>query len=152
MTVIKIDPSQITKKKRKGPKGHAVNLEALEEVRTLLADAPRKRDMLIEHLHKIQDQYKHISAKHLVALAHEMNLTPAEIYEVATFYHHFDVVKEGQTPPPPLTIRVCESVSCDIAGGKELLESLQKGLGGDKIRVTTAPCVGRCQHAPSLAL
>ncbi|MGR9100477.1 MAG: NAD(P)H-dependent oxidoreductase subunit E, partial [Gammaproteobacteria bacterium] len=148
MAVIKIDPAQISKNKRKGPKGHSVNLEALNEVRALLKDAPRQRDLLIEHLHKIQDHYKHISSRHLVALAHEMNLSPAEVYEVASFYHHFDVVKEGETPPPPLTIRVCESISCELAGGKALLESLRKGLGGDKIRVASVPCVGRCQHAP----
>ncbi|MCK5353681.1 MAG: NAD(P)H-dependent oxidoreductase subunit E, partial [Methyloprofundus sp.] len=109
MAVITISPDQITKKKRKGPKGHAVDLTALQEVQTLLADESRQRDLLIEHLHKIQDHYQHISSKHLVALAHEMNLSPAEVFEVASFYHHFDVIKEGQTPPPALTVRVCES-------------------------------------------
>jgi formate dehydrogenase len=147
VAVITITPDQISKKKRQGPKGHAVDLGALENVRNLLGDAPRSRDLLIEHLHKIQDAYKHISSKHLVALAHEMNLATAEVYEVASFYHHFDVVKEGQTPPPPLTVRVCESVSCELAGAHELLNALKDGLG-DHVRVVAAPCVGRCQHAP----
>lgn len=147
MAVITITPDQITKKKRQGPKGHAVDMDALADIRALLSDAPRRRDLLIEHLHKIQDAYKHISSKHLVALAHEMNLATTEVYEVASFYHHFDVVKEGQTPPPLLTVRVCESVSCELAGAHELLDALTKALG-DNVRVLTAPCVGRCQHAP----
>ncbi|MGR8941936.1 MAG: NAD(P)H-dependent oxidoreductase subunit E [Gammaproteobacteria bacterium] len=147
MAVIKITPEQITQKKRRGPKGHAVDLGSLEEIRHLLGDEPRRRDLLIEHLHKIQDHYKHISSKHLVALAHEMNLSTAEVYEVASFYHHFDVVREGQTPPPPLTVRVCESVSCELAGAHDLLHALESGLG-DQVRVQKVPCVGRCQHAP----
>ena len=147
MAVIKISPEQITRKKRKGPKGHAVDLQALEDIRTLLGDASRQKDLLIEHLHKIQDQYQHISAKHLVALAHDMNLSPAEVYEVASFYHHFDVVREGQTPPPPLTVRVCESVSCDMAGARDLLQALRESLG-EEVRIQPVPCVGRCQHAP----
>lgn len=147
MAVIKISPEQITTKKRKGPKGHAVDLASLEEVRNLLGDESRQRDLLIEHLHKIQDHYHHISSKHLVALAHEMNLSTAEVYEVASFYHHFDVVKEGQTPPPSLTVRVCESLACDMAGAHDLLHALESGLG-DKVRVQKVPCVGRCQHAP----
>jgi formate dehydrogenase len=147
VSVIKISPEQISKKKRRGPKGHSVDLRALEEIQTLLNDEPRQRDLLIEHLHKIQDQYQHISSKHLVALAHEMNLAPAEVYEVASFYHHFDVVKEGQIPPPSLTIRVCESVSCEMAGAHNLLEALENGLS-DNVRIQKVPCVGRCQHAP----
>ncbi len=147
MSVTKIDFEKITKKKRMGPKGHAVDLVALDEVRALLGLEPRRRDLLIEHLHKIQDHYRHISAKHLVALAHEMKLATAEVYEVASFYHHFDVVKEGETPPPALTVRVCESVSCELAGAMPLLEALKASLG-DRIRVKKAPCVGRCEFAP----
>ncbi len=147
MAVIKITPEQLKKRKRRGPKGHAVDLVALEDIQSLLGTESRQRDLLIEHLHKIQDSYKHISAKHLVALAHEMNLSPAEVYEVASFYHHFDVVKDGQTPPPALTVRVCESVSCELAGANELLHALKKALG-ENVRVSPAPCVGRCQHAP----
>ncbi len=136
-------------RKRKGRinRGRPVDLKALEEVRALLGDEPRRRDLLIEHLHKIQDAYGHISARHLRALAHEMNLSQAEVYEVATFYHHFDVVKEGQTPPPPLTIRVCESLTCHMHGAHELIDALRAALG-DQVRVLPAPCVGRCQHAP----
>ena len=148
MAVITISPDQITRKKRKGPKGHAVDLTALEQVQSLLADESRQHDLLIEHLHKIQDHYQHISSKHLVALAHEMNLSPAEVFEVASFYHHFDIVKEGQTPPPALTVRVCESLSCSMAGSNELTEALNKGLNSEQIRVQRVPCIGRCQHAP----
>lgn len=147
MAVIKISANQIKKKKRSGPKGHAVDLKALEEIKTLLGNESRQKDLLIEHLHKIQDKYKHISSKHLVALAHEMNLSTAEVFEVASFYHHFDVVKEGQTPPASLTVRVCESISCEMAGASLLTDALKNGLG-DKVRVQKVPCVGRCQHAP----
>jgi formate dehydrogenase beta subunit len=147
VAVIKISPEQISKKKRSGPKGHAVDLPALEAIRSLLGDESRQRDLLIEHLHKIQDKYQHISSKHLVALAHEMNLSPAEVYEVASFYHHFDVVKDGQTPPPALTVRVCESMSCAMAGAEELINALESGLS-NSVRVQKVPCVGRCQHAP----
>ena len=147
VAVIKISPDQIRKKKRSGPKGHAINLTALDEVKALLADDSRQKDLLIEHLHKIQDHYQHISSKHLVALAHEMNLSPAEVFEVASFYHHFDVVKEGQTPPPSLTVRVCESISCEMAGAHPLIDALENGLD-DKVRIQKVPCVGRCQHAP----
>ncbi len=147
MSVAKIDIKTITKKKRMGTKGHVVDLIALQDIRNLLDDAPRRRDLLIEYLHKVQDKYKHISSRHLVALAHEMKLSTAEVYEVASFYHHFDVVKEGKNPPPPLTVRVCESVSCDLAGAQSLLDSLQEGLK-DGVRVISAPCVGRCEFAP----
>lgn len=136
-----------TKKKPRVTRGRPVDLNALKEVRALLGEEPRCRDLLIEHLHKIQDTYHHIPVRHLVALAYEMNLSPAEVYEVASFYHHFDVVKEGETPPPPVTIRVCESVSCQMEGGGDLLRALREGLG-EAIRVLPAPCVGRCQHAP----
>jgi len=135
------------KRKNGKPKGRVVDPVVLDEIRLLLGDESRAPDLLIEHLHKIQDKFGHISAKHIVALAAEMKLSQTEIYEVATFYHHFDVVKEGETPPPPLTVRVCESVSCDMAGAHELIESLKKALG-DKVRVQPVPCVGRCQHAP----
>lgn len=124
-----------------------VNQTALQEVKALLADQSLQPDLLIEHLHKIQDYYQHISSKHLVALAHEMNLSTAEVYEVASFYHHFDVVKEGQVPPPPLTVRVCESISCEMAGADGLIKTLTNALN-DKVRLQKVPCVGRCQHAP----
>jgi formate dehydrogenase beta subunit len=128
-------------------KGRPVDLKAQDEVRALLGDAPRRRDLMIEHLHKIQDRYGFISAPHIVALAREMALAPTEVYEVATFYHHFDVVKEGMAAPPALTVRVCDSLSCELAGGRQLIEALRQGLGGG-VRVIPAPCVGRCEQAP----
>ena len=111
------------------------------------ATAPRRRDLLIEHLHKIQDRYGCLSAPHLVALAAEMKMAMAEVYEVATFYHHFDVVKDGELPPPAITVRVCDSIACEIAGSHELLATLPALLGAD-VRVLHAPCVGRCETAP----
>src|SRR4029078_2675798 len=117
------------RKARSTPKGRQVNPQALHEVRALLGDAPRRRDLLIEHLHKINDRYAHLSAAHLAALAHEMRLAMAEVYEVATFYHHFEVVKEGETPPPALTVRVCDSIACELAGSEALLSKLPSVLG-----------------------
>jgi formate dehydrogenase len=128
-------------------KGRAVDPKALEEIVALLGDAPRRRDLLIEHLHRIQDRNGRLSAAHLAALAREMRLSLAEVYEVATFYHHFDVVKEGEPAPPGLTVRVCDSISCSLFGSEVLSESLSKTLGKD-VRVLHAPCVGRCESAP----
>ena len=132
---------------RTRPKGRSVDPQALREVQTLLADAPRRRDLLIEYLHLIQDRYGHLSAAHLVALAHEMRLAPVEVYEVASFYHHFDVVKEGEPPPPAITVRVCDSVSCELAGAEQLIPALEQALG-KTVRVQRVPCVGRCETAP----
>ena len=132
---------------RSTPKGRRVDPTARAEVLALLGDAPRRRDLLIEHLHKIQDRYYCLSAPHLVALAAEMKLSMAEVYEVATFYHHFDVVKEGDTAPPAITVRVCDSIACDLAGSRELLAKLPTLLGPG-IRLLHAPCVGRCETAP----
>ena len=136
------------RKVRSGLKGRAVDPAALAEVRALLGDAPRRRDLLIEHLHRIQDARGHLPAAHLAALAQEMRLAMAEVYEVATFYHHFDVVKEGETPPPPITVRVCETLSCRMAGS-ELLHRALAHLDGREVRVIGAPCIGRCEHAPA---
>src|SRR5712671_7385826 len=130
------------------PKGRTVDPKAREEVRALLKDAPLRRDVLIEHLHRIQDSYGHLSAPHLVALADEMNLSMTEVYEVATFYHHFDVIKEGDAPPPAITVRVCDSIACEMAGSRELLAKLPGILGRD-VRVLHAPCIGRCETAPA---
>ena len=135
-------------KERGRPKGRQVDPKALAEVRALLGDAPRRRDLLIEFLHRIQDAYGFISAAHVVALAQEMSLAMTEVYEVATFYHHFDVVKEGETPPPPLTVRVCETLSCQMAGS-EALHAALAGACGPGVRVIGAPCIGRCEHAPA---
>jgi formate dehydrogenase len=135
------------RKPRRTPKGRQVDPQALAEVQALLTDRSRRRDLLIEHLHLIQDKYGHISAAHLAALAAEMKLAQTEVYEVATFYAHFDVVKEGETPPPPVTVRVCDSLSCAMAGADELLGKLPSILGTG-VRVIPAPCVGRCEQAP----
>src|SRR4051812_7605174 len=132
---------------RSKPKGRAVDPQAREAVQALLGDAPRRRDLLIEHLHKIQDRFGCLRAAHLAALAAEMKMAMAEVYEVATFYHHFDVVKEGDTPPPAITVRVCDSIACELAGSAALLQDLAGTLGGD-VRVLHAPCVGRCETAP----
>ena len=118
-------PSPIRDSKvRPTPKGRRVDRAALAEVRALLGDAPRRRDLLIEHLHRIQDHYGHLAARHLVALAEEMKLAMTEVYEVATFYHHFDVVKDGAAAPPAITVRVCDSIACELAGAQALLASL----------------------------
>jgi formate dehydrogenase beta subunit len=135
-------------KVRGTPKGRVVDPRALEEVRALLGAEPRQRDLLIEHLHKVNDRYGHLSAVHLAALAQEMKLALTEVYEVATFYHHFDVVKEGETPPPALTVRVCDSIACELAGAQELL----KMNLGKSVRVLHAPCVGRCEVAPCVVV
>lgn len=140
-------------KGRKTPKGRQLDDTALIEVRELLGDKPRRRDLLIEHMHLIQDKYKCLSADHLRALAEEMRLAQAEVYEVATFYAHFDVVKEDEQSPPDLTIRVCDSLSCELAGAQALLKDLgAKYGGGGKVRVLRAPCMGRCDTAPTLEL
>jgi len=133
------------------PKGRQVDPQAREEVLALLIDRPRRRDLLIEHLHLIQDHYGHLSAAHLAALAQEMKLALTEVYEVATFYAHFDVVKEGQTPPPPVTVRVCDSLSCALAGSEHLLAELPNKLGPG-VRVVRAPCMGACDRAPACAV
>jgi formate dehydrogenase beta subunit len=132
---------------RSTPKGRQVDPQAREEVSALLGTSPRRRDLLIEHLHKIQDHYGCLSARHLVALAGEMKMAMAEVYEVATFYHHFDVVKEGETRPPAITVRVCDSIACELAGSQDLLAKLP-ALLGPGVRVLHAPCVGRCETAP----
>ena len=136
---------------RKTPKGRQIDTTALEEIQGLLTDRPRRRDLLIEHLHLIQDKYGHLSAAHLTALAFEMKMALAEVYEVATFYAHFDVVKDGETPPPAVTVRVCDSLSCAMAGADSLLSDLQAKYGND-VRVIRAPCMGACDVAPVVAV
>ena len=139
-------------KGRKTPKGRQVDDAALADVRALLGDRPRRRDLLIEHLHLIQDHYGHLSVQHLNALADEMRMAQTEVYEVATFYAHFDVVKDGDVPPPALTIRVCDSLSCELAGAQALKSALEDGLDPTKVRVLRAPCMGRCDTAPVLEI
>jgi formate dehydrogenase len=136
------------KRQRGRRKGRAVKPAVLAEVRELLGEeTPRRSDLLIEMLHRIQDRLGYISVDHLSALAQEMNLSSTQVYEVASFYHHFDLVRDGQTPPPPLTVRVCDSISCNLAGAEDLISGLQANLGSG-IRVQRVPCVGRCQEAP----
>src|SRR4029077_8089796 len=136
-----------SRRPRRTLKGRQVDPRALEEVRTLLGERARRRDLLIEHLHLIQDRYGHLSAAHLAALAQEMRLAFTAGYEVATFYAHFEVVKEGETPPPPVTVRVCDSLSCALNGAERLLAELPKKLGTGA-RVIRAPCMGACDRAP----
>jgi formate dehydrogenase len=133
------------------PKGRQVDPQALEQIRALLGDRERRRDLLIEYLHLIQDRYGHLSAAHLAALAQEMRLPLAEVYEVATFYAHFDIVKEGEAPPPAITVRVCDSLSCALKGAERLLAELPNRLGPG-VRVVRAPCMGACDRAPVCAV
>src|SRR3974390_1110895 len=153
--VTNVQAPDITRKGRRRPprtpKGRQVDPIALDEVRSLLTDRPRRRDLLIEHLHLIQDRYGHLSAAPLAGLANEMGMALAEVYEVATFYAHFDVVKEGEQAPPAITVRVCESLSCAMSGAEKLIEKLPGILGKD-VRVVRAPCMGACDQAPVVAV
>ncbi len=134
---------------RSVPKGRQVDPHAKAAIESLLADRPRERHLLIEYLHLIQDAFGQISAAHLAALAEEMRLSFAEVYETATFYAHFDVVKEGAPDIPPITVRVCDSLTCCLLGAEPLLAALKAGLH-DGVRVVRAPCVGLCDQAPAV--
>src|SRR3954464_3954808 len=136
------------KRAKATPKGRQIDPTAAHVIEVLLGERPRRRDLLIEHLHLIQDTYHQISAAHLAALAEEMKLSFAEVFETATFYAHFDVVKEGDADIPPLTIRVCDSLTCAMLGAEKLLSELKAGAGPG-VRVVRAPCVGRCDTAPA---
>src|SRR6266704_4372631 len=133
------------------PKGRQVDPQALAEIRALIGERERRRDLLIEHLHLIQDRYGALVAAHLAALAQEMRLALTEVSEVATFYAHFDAVKEGETPPPAITVRVCDSLSCAMAGAETLLRELPARLGGG-VRVVRAPCMGACDRGRGWAV
>ena len=146
-----VTPQDLRERKRRGPKGRRAGAQALAEVRELLGTASRQRDLLIEHLHRIQDRFGHLSADHLSALAEEMSLAQTEVYEVASFYHHFDVVKEGEEAPEALTVRVCDGLSCEMAGAQDLLKRLPALLGRE-VRVIAAPCIGRCEQAPAVVV
>src|SRR5580658_802260 len=150
MDTIAEKPQTSRRRPRQTPKGRQIDPRAADEVRALLGNRARRRDLLIEFLHLIQDRYGYISAPHLAALADEMKLAQAEVYEVATFYAHFDVVKDGP-PPPPVTVRVCDSLSCAMAGAERLLAALPDKLGAN-VRVLRAPCVGACDRAPVAAV
>ncbi len=150
-TIPIVAQSATRQRKREAPKGRTVDPQAMAEVQALLGTASRQPDLLIEHLHRLQDHFGHLSARHLAALAREMKLAQTEVYEVATFYHHFDVVKEGQSAPPALTVRVCDGLSCEMAGAQDLLSRLPTILGTE-VRVIAAPCIGRCEQAPAVAV
>src|SRR5882672_1857880 len=145
-----VDTSRLrgTRGVKSRPKGRPVDPEALADVRALIGDAPHERSLLIEYLHRIQDARGHLPASHLVALAQEMNLAMTEVYEVATFYHHFDVVDADDTPPPPITVRICETLSCRMAGSAQLHDALVVHADA-RVRVLGAPCIGRCEQAPA---
>ncbi|GGX99974.1 NADH-quinone oxidoreductase subunit F [Litchfieldella qijiaojingensis] len=150
MTVQTVTPSRRFRGK---PRGRDLDPAALEELRTLIGDeraepSLRRRDLLIEHLHVIQDTHGHLSLRHLRALAAFMNLPMAAVYETATFYAHFDVIHDDQTPPPATTIRVCDSLSCQLAGAATLKAELEAGVDPAEVRVLRAPCMGRCEMAP----
>src|SRR4029078_10173866 len=140
-------PGEGRRRAKATPKGRQVDPTAAHEIEALLGDRPRRRDLLIEHLHLIQHRYHQMSAPHLVPLADEMKLSFAEVFETATFYAHFDVVKEGEPDIAPLTIRVCDSLTCAMLGAEKLLHDLQS-KAGPGIRVVRAPCVGFCDSAP----
>ncbi|MGC2522089.1 MAG: NAD(P)H-dependent oxidoreductase subunit E [Stellaceae bacterium] len=133
------------------PKGRQVDPAALDEVQALLGDRERRRDLLIEHLHLLQDRFGCLHARHLAALAEEMRLALVEVYEVASFYAHFDIVMDDEKPPPLVTVRVCDSLSCELAGAAQLLAELPARLG-DGVRVVRAPCMGGCDRAPVVAI
>jgi len=145
-------PNEPGGRRRKAPrftKGRQVDPAALADVGDVLGDEPRRRDLLIEHLHRVQDRFGRLSGRHLAALAEEMRLALSEVYEVATFYAHFDVDRDDTAQPPPLTVRVCDSLSCELAGAQALLRALQQGFDGG-VRVVRAPCMGRCDAAPTV--
>ena len=142
-------PETPRSRRERGPKGRVLDDAALADVRALLGEKERRRDLLIEHLHLIQDKFGCLEARHLRALAEEMRLAQAEVYEVASFYDHFDIVKEGEAKPAPVTIRVCESISCMIAGADDLIERLSAGVDPEQVRVVRAACIGRCAGAPA---
>lgn len=137
---------------KRGPKGRVVDSGAQQELRTLLGDAPRDAALLIEYLHLIQDRYQQISAAHMVALAAELRISMAQVFEVATFYHHFDVVKDAAQAAPTCTVRVCNGLSCKMAGADNLLQQLQQSSAGSTVRVMAAPCIGRCDQAPAVCV
>lgn len=130
------------------PKGRELDDVSLAEIDALAGPGPLHRDLLIEYLHLIQDHYGHLAARHLAALADRMNLAMVEVYEVASFYAHFDIVLDNETPPPRLTVRVCDSLTCAMFGAHDLLASLKNSLGSEA-RVVPAPCMGRCAAAPA---
>ncbi|MDB5590581.1 NADH-ubiquinone oxidoreductase-F iron-sulfur binding region domain-containing protein [Enterovirga sp.] len=146
-----IHPGSGRRKSRDTPKGRQVEPAALREVEALLDGRPLRPDLLIEHLHLLQDSYGCLHARHLAALAFAMKLALVEVYEVASFYAHFDIVMDGEPAPPPLTVRVCDSLTCSLMGAEALLADLPSALGAG-VRVVPAPCMGACHNAPAVAI
>ncbi|MGH7092495.1 MAG: NAD(P)H-dependent oxidoreductase subunit E, partial [Stellaceae bacterium] len=147
----RIHPGSGRRRGREQPKGRQVDPAALTEVQALLGERERRRDLLIEHLHLLQDHFGCLHARHLAALADEMRLALVEVYEVASFYAHFDIVLEDESPPPEITVRVCDSLTCALFGAEALLGAL-RGRLGDAVRVVRAPCMGGCHKAPVVAI
>ncbi len=152
VAIATVDEMRERIRKKSRLKGRQADDASLQQVRALVGLAPHRRDLLIEHLHKLNDAYRCLHDRHLVALAKEMNIPMAEVYEVATFYHHFEVVRadgnqDGKAPG--LTVRVCDGLSCELAGAKDLLARLPALLGNEDVRVIAAPCIGRCEQAPA---
>jgi len=147
VVVATVEQMRETIRRKAKLKGRQTDDASLQDVRSLIGEAQHRRDLLIEHLHKLNDAYRCLHDRHLVALAKEMRLPMAEVFEVATFYHHFEVVREDGVVPG-LTVRVCEGLSCELAGAKQLLARLPALLGHADVRVVAAPCVGRCEQAP----
>ena len=139
--------SKLKKNKKLRQRGRKVNFEIRDELINLLKVNSYRRDHLIEYLHVIQDNKGHINEDFMAALADLMEISQTEVYEVATFYHHFDIIKSDQKKPPALTVRVCDSVTCEINGANELAQNLDDYFKGT-IRIQKVPCIGRCQHAP----
>src|SRR6185312_376418 len=151
ITTRRIHPGSGRRRGRDQPKGRQVDQQSLMDVQALLGEQPRRHDLLIEFLHLLQDKYHCLYARHLAALAQEMKLALVEVYEVASFYAHFDIVLDGETPPPALTVRVCDSLTCELMGAQKLLAALPKRLG-KQVRVVRAPCMGGCHNAPVTAI
>ncbi|HVL71903.1 MAG TPA: NAD(P)H-dependent oxidoreductase subunit E, partial [Beijerinckiaceae bacterium] len=146
-----VHPGSGRRRTREFPRGRQPDADAVDEVRALLGDRPRRADLLIEHLHLLQDRFRCLHARHLVALAQEMRMALVEVYEVASFYAHFDIVMEDEPAPPPLTVRVCDSLTCAMVGAERLLAELQNTLEPN-VRVVRAPCMGGCHNAPVTAI
>ena len=140
------------KKKRKFipyPKGREINSECIDEIQSLISSLPLRRDLLIEYFHLIQDKYRCIRKKHLAALSSLLKIPFAETFEVATFYAHFDVINDNDETPPQITVRVCDSLTCELKGGLKLLSKLNKITNNNDVRVIRAPCMGLCDVAPA---
>ncbi|MEH6473019.1 MAG: NAD(P)H-dependent oxidoreductase subunit E, partial [Halopseudomonas sp.] len=140
-----------SRRKQRPQRGHRVDQDALLEVKQVVADTPLQADLLIELLHLLQDRFGQLKKRHLVALAELLKLAPTEVHEVASFYHHFDLTDDASSSAPLLKLRVCNSLSCQMAGSESLLATLSRTLG-DRVQIQPVPCVGRCDTAPVTVL